>query len=218
MAELVTIIPCRLDSKRYPRKLIEHKVNGKPLIQHIFELSAAQRDTYITCSSKDAGEFLKYVPESNIILSGGNHINGTSRVREAALKLGLDDNDIVINLQGDNLGIPKIKTEKFRDILHIPYTNATIYSYYYNGEELTNDTKCLMNNREYALWFTRKDVKVRDVAYDYHIGCYVYSMRTLLDLPIKETVESLEQNAWLLAGWKVKMILNEKILSVDFPS
>lgn len=211
----ITIIPARLDSKRYPRKLVEHKVSGKPLIQHIFELSFAQRDTYITCSSKDAETFLDYVPESNIILSSDVHINGTSRVREAAEKLTpiYGHDFIVINLQGDNLNIPNLNFVPFYDLKNF------VYSFYYINQFdcYSGNTKCVLNESDgTALWFSRQDIKYLN--YRYHIGTYIYRLSTLRKLPAIENYESLEQNSWLAAGFKIKMVENEEIHSVDFPS
>lgn len=208
----IIIIPARLDSKRYPRKLIEHKVNGVPLIEHIFTRASQKFQTYVTCPYEDFDDFSKYIPEYRLITSSKGNINGTERVKEAALKIGLSDQNIVINVQGDSLGLPNLDFVSFYDL------DNFIYSFYYINSGYSGNTKCVLDEQNgNALWFSRQDIKYTHF-YRYHIGTYIYKLSMLRKLPAVENYESLEQNSWLANGFKMKMIPNnEKILSVDFP-
>ena len=103
MKNLFIIIPARLNSKRLPNKVLK-KINGKYLVHQIWEKLKLFPNVYIaTDSEKVIQEAKKFT--GNYIFSKGVHINGTERCNEAADKLNLDDNDIIINVQCDELNI-----------------------------------------------------------------------------------------------------------------
>ncbi|MCL4220708.1 MAG: 3-deoxy-manno-octulosonate cytidylyltransferase [Phycisphaerales bacterium] len=97
----VVIIPARLGSTRFPRKVLADRT-GSPLVQHVWEQarqSAAERVVIAT----DADEVAACVRAfgGQCVMTSPAHENGTSRLAEASTLLGLGDEAIVVNVQGD---------------------------------------------------------------------------------------------------------------------
>jgi 3-deoxy-manno-octulosonate cytidylyltransferase (CMP-KDO synthetase) len=93
------IIPARLNSKRFPGKII-YKINGLPMVEHVRRralLSKSIDKVFIATGDQDiANELQKY--NANIIFTEGKHENGTSRISEAAKYVNCEN---VILVQGD---------------------------------------------------------------------------------------------------------------------
>ena len=49
----------------------------------------------------DSKKIFNLFSNKNVVMTSSNHISGTDRVYEAVSKIGLKDNDVIINLQGD---------------------------------------------------------------------------------------------------------------------
>ena len=95
----VVIIPARLNSKRFPGKII-YKINGLPMVEHVRRralLSKTIDKVFIATGDQEiANELGKY--NANIILTEGKHKNGTSRISEAVKSVNCEN---VILVQGD---------------------------------------------------------------------------------------------------------------------
>lgn len=98
----VVIIPARLGSTRLPGKVLLAET-GKPLIRHVWEAavraSSIKRVVVATDDLRVLDTVLGFGGEA--VMTGAYHQNGTSRLAEAAEKLRLDHEDIVVNVQGD---------------------------------------------------------------------------------------------------------------------
>ena len=100
------IIPARFASKRLSGKPLRD-ICGKPLIQRVYECACNSSADSVTVATDDPGIFR--VAESfgaNVCMTSGKHSSGTDRVAEAAIILKLDDQRIVVNLQGDEPRMP----------------------------------------------------------------------------------------------------------------
>ena len=97
----IVIIPARLDSERLPEKPLK-LIDGKPMIQWTYQAAnnSITDEIYIATDSK---KIKKEVEEfdGNAVLTSSEHQTGTDRIFEVAEKLGLEDDDLVINVQGD---------------------------------------------------------------------------------------------------------------------
>lgn len=98
--DAVVLIPARLESQRFARKVLADRT-GKPLVQHVVESAAASgaRVVVATDSAEVAGVVTGFGGEC--VLTGSEHENGTSRLAEAVGRLGLGDEQVVVNVQGD---------------------------------------------------------------------------------------------------------------------
>ncbi len=99
---VVAVIPARYASSRFPAKPLAAET-GKPLIQHVWErvCCAARVDRVIVATDDDriAAAVAAFGGEAR--MTRADHPNGTYRVAEVAAALRLTDNDLVLNVQGD---------------------------------------------------------------------------------------------------------------------
>ena len=97
----VIIIPARLLSERLPEKTLKI-ILDKPMIN--WTLEAVEKSSAdivkVATDSKKIVDLFETSPEK-VVITSSSHISGTDRVFEAANSLGLKDEDIVINVQGD---------------------------------------------------------------------------------------------------------------------
>ena len=100
------LIPARIGSTRLKNKpLID--IKGMSLIERVFKNSITiTENTYI---ATDSQEVLQHVQSfsTNIVMTSDAHISGTDRVFEAAENLKINDDTLIINLQGDEPFMPK---------------------------------------------------------------------------------------------------------------
>ena len=101
----VILIPSRIGSTRLRKKpLID--INGMSLIERVYKNSIAiSNNSYI---ATDSDEILNHAQTftKNVISTNNKHISGTDRIFEAAKKLKIDDETLIINLQGDEPFMP----------------------------------------------------------------------------------------------------------------
>ncbi len=96
--KVVAIIPARIDSSRFPAKMIADET-GKPLIQYAWEVAKRAQlvtDVYIATDSQEITDRVRDFGGDVIMTS--EHPNGTSRIAEAVRDLACD---VVVNMQGD---------------------------------------------------------------------------------------------------------------------
>ena len=95
------IIPARYNSSRLPGKPLL-LIKDKPLIQHIFETASSTQAEKILIAT-DNSEIIDTVTSfgGTAILTSSEHQSGTDRIAEVVEKLNINDEEIIINLQGD---------------------------------------------------------------------------------------------------------------------
>ncbi|MFK7758636.1 MAG: 3-deoxy-manno-octulosonate cytidylyltransferase [Phycisphaerales bacterium] len=100
--QAVAIIPARLGSTRFPRKALANDT-GKPMVVHVCEQAAKANSVGKVVVATDAIEIKAAVESSGYeaVMTDPAHTNGTSRLAEAATILGLQDDQVVVNVQGD---------------------------------------------------------------------------------------------------------------------
>ncbi|HAJ28070.1 MAG TPA: 3-deoxy-manno-octulosonate cytidylyltransferase [Syntrophus sp. (in: bacteria)] len=154
------------------------------------------------------------------VLTAAVHPSGTDRIHEAASLLHLDDEDIVVNIQGDQPLFNPIQIEEvvqpLRDDPSIPM--STLIYRIVRDEEIghPNAVKTVCDAHGFALYFSRATVPyVRDQGkkadYYKHHGIYAYRrdfLRTFAALPVGklEQLEALEQLRALEYGYKIKVV------------
>ena len=97
----IVIIPARLDSERLPEKPLK-LIDKKPMIEWTYQAAKNSIADEIIVAT-DSNKIKKVVEEfeGNAVLTSDQHQTGTDRIFEVANNLDLQDEDIVINLQGD---------------------------------------------------------------------------------------------------------------------
>lgn len=176
-------IPARIDSSRIKEKMLI-EFEGKPLIQNVFE--SVESFGYPTFVVTDSSKIAKHIPSSNVIMSGEAE-NGTARIASVLDKL---DYELIVNIQGDMLGISEDTVKPIIKHYSVPSYDfcATGYIKGYS----TDGVKILHQNGLVS-WFTRKDIGYGD----HHLGIYAYKKIVLQQYHLFKSIdkgkEDLEQ-------------------------
>lgn len=216
----VVIIPARLGSTRFPRKVLADRT-GRPLIQHVWEqarLSAAERIVIAT----DADEVAACVRSfgGQCVMTSPAHENGTSRLAEASTLLGLGDEAIVVNVQGDEPEIEPDTIDAAIDLLERSGAEmSTIATPIESDAVFTSPSAVKVVLRSApdgvarAMYFSRAPIPyVRDSGDRaerlLHVGLYAYRagfLRRYAALPSTplERAEKLEQLRALEHGFEI---------------
>ncbi len=211
------IIPARYASSRLPGKpLIE--INGKPLIQHVFESARGSSARAIIIATDDrriqeaADKF-----GAHVVLTSAQHLSGTDRIAEAAQSCDLNEDEIIVNVQGDEYGLPPALIDQTASALqnNPGKAIATLCEALTDKARITdsNVVKVVTDNNNNALYFSRSAIPWTAGAghtgiYRRHIGLYACTVRNLqaftrLETGPLEKNESLEQLRALYHGWKI---------------
>jgi 3-deoxy-manno-octulosonate cytidylyltransferase (CMP-KDO synthetase) len=230
----IAIIPSRYGSTRFEGKPMA-RICGKPMIQHVYE--AASRAGHIddVVVATDDRRICDAVGMfgGRAIITSGKHRSGTDRAAEAAQKLGLTPEDIVINVQGDQPLIdPHCLDEVAAPLISDPALGMSTLAFrIVNPKEYLDpkDVKVVMDGQGDALYFSRAPIpfgRDKDEAFDSykHLGVYAYRcsfLEVFLHLPMGrlEAIEKLEQLRALEYGHRIKVVVTAyDSPEVDLPS
>lgn len=222
------VIPARYNSSRLPGKpLLE--IKGRPVVWHVFQRALETNIESVIVATDD--DRIYRTVESfgcRVLMTNEAHESGTDRLAEVAIKLGFDDNDIVVNLQGDEplidpnyieKVVAQLKQNHWADI-------STLMCTINSAKDLFNPNivKVVTAHDSSALYFSRAPIpwergkfdkvdslanlSINDGVYHRHIGLYAYRVSTLKSLsqsPVStlEQIEALEQLRALHLGKKI---------------
>jgi len=219
----IGIIPARLDSKRFPRKILE-PLNGKPMIAHTVErsLMAEKLDRVVLAiDSKETEQALKHF-DFEIIMTAVEHQSGTDRIAEVARDI--EEADLIINIQGDEPLIdPKIIDSLIQKFEKPNVDFATVISKKLNVNDLLdpNVVKAIINEKGEVIEFKRNIFDFEIGGVYRHIGLYGYRREVLLQFTMleqseNEIIENLEQIRAIDNNIKIDAIIEScDSLSVD---
>lgn len=209
MAQATAIIPARLESTRFPRKVLASDT-GKPMIVHTCD--AAHKATVVrrVVVASDSQEVLDAVRKHGYegVETSADHENGTSRIAQAAELMGLASDAIVVNPQADEPELePELIDATIGELIRTKAPMATAASPISPSDDPDdpNLVKVVVGVEGKALYFSRAPIPFhRDKGESApaptlkHIGLYVYR-RSFLDeflalppTPLERT-EKLEQ-------------------------
>jgi len=225
------IIPARIGSSRFPNKVLAD-IGGMPMVVRTAKAVQDIDDVVIATDSQEVIEVSsKY--KIKAIMTSSEHKSGTDRIYEAAQKLGLKQDEVIINVQGDE---PFIEIEVIREIYNLSNKNKdrqgilmnSCYKTISNPEaDDPNIVKVITDEKDLALYFSRAKIPYpRDHHFnDYkgHLGIYGFTMRSLgtfckLSSAPLENIEKLEQLRTLYHGYKIAMTeVTTKSFGIDTP-
>ncbi len=209
------IIPARYASTRLPGKPLL-AIAGKPMIAHVCERAQEAGAEEIIVATDDERIF-KTVGALGIkaVMTRTDHQSGTERIAEVADNCGWADNEIIVNLQGDEPLIPPATIQQVALALagQQQADIATLAARIIDSEEIFNPNavKVVLNKAGYALYFSRAPIPWEReafansgrtpsgaVSYLRHIGLYAYTVDFLKrycswEASSLESVEALEQ-------------------------
>ncbi len=235
------LIPARMASQRLPGKPLVDLL-GKPLILHVCEQardSGAEQVLVATDDQRiyDACAAAGFRAE----LTSTEHASGTNRIAEVVTRLGMDDDDIVVNLQGDEPLMPAANIQQVAQLLDTREDAqlATLCTPIHELEDYLNPNvvKLVSDQAGNALYFSRAPIPwnregaTAGLASQQHwqgslrhIGMYAYRVRALQHLAAApaceaEQLEKLEQLRALWLGMKIAVDVTREIPgpSVDTP-
>ena len=220
------IIPARLESTRFPRKVLAD-IGGLPMVVRTAQ-RIAHLDTVVVAA--DDEKIIDICKEYNIkaMLTSTTHKSGTDRIHECATILNLPDDELIINVQADEPFIEPDVVEALMTKLKESQKNQKdfIMGSCYNAinAEAAKDpnlVKVVIDDIGDAIYFSRAKIPHNqngDAVYFGHIGIYGFSKKSLKefcnlnDAPI-EDIEKLEQ---LRAIYHQKKITMVKVASTGF--
>lgn len=201
------------------------------MIQHVYERAIESEATEVIIATDDqriaqaASLF-----GAKVCMTKADHPSGTDRLAEVASHYHFHDDDIVVNVQGDEPCIPaQLINQVAHDLIqHDDADIATLYSAIESEQHLfdPNVVKVIINHAGYALTFSRAPIPwLREhfnqdkalpskLPHKRHIGLYGYRARFLKQYAALtpcdiEQAESLEQLRALYHGKKIHLTLAE---------
>ncbi len=214
------IIPARLQSTRFPKKILVD-IGGLPMVVRVARLAQSIDRAVVATDSLEVVDICKqYDIES--VMTKDTHQSGTDRINEAAEILEAKEDEIIINLQGDEPFLESGIIERLKKRVEKTVErgeNVTICSCYKRvDKEKAQDpnlVKVVIDSNEYAIYFSRSAIPYdrdrHDIDYFAHLGIYGFtraSLREFCALPQSylENIEKLEQLRAISYGKKIAMI------------
>lgn len=227
------IIPARYASSRLPAKPLLD-IDGKPMLQHVFERAQQSGAASVTVATDDARiEEAVHAFGGAVCMTGAHHQSGTERLAEAAERLGLAGDDIVVNLQGDEPLMPPRLLSQVARILDGDHgaDMSTLCTRIHTAAELFDPhvVKVVMDRLGNALYFSRAVIpwdrdafavtteELPEQAVHFrHLGLYAYRVGFLEEYVTRaacelERMESLEQLRVLWHGGRIHVAEAEQV-------
>lgn len=235
------VIPARYSSQRLPGKPLA-ELNGKPLILYACD-SARQSGAAQVIVATDDSRIREACAAAGIEvqMTSASHASGTDRIAEVTERLGWDDEQLVVNLQGDEPMMPPANIEQTAALLatHPGAGMSTLCTAIHDLAEFMNPNvvKVVVDGQGMALYFSRAPIpwnrdgapagistQQRHQGALRHIGIYGYrvgALKRLANAPATELeqVEKLEQLRALSLGLGIAVDVARQIPgpSVDTP-
>ncbi|MDA1064907.1 MAG: 3-deoxy-manno-octulosonate cytidylyltransferase [Verrucomicrobia bacterium] len=231
------IVPARLASTRFPRKLL-HPIQGRSLIMHVAERISTQTPDIPLIFAVDDPELEKEILENGFkcIMTSTTHSSGTDRIAEANREIGAK---YVVNIQGDE---PLVTADQIRKLIQMVERGAlmsTLATVFLNPEDFAdpNQVKVVLNQNSQALYFSRSPLPFfreksgkpsnNDLSHHLcyrHLGMYAYEAEFLQKFSLMpkgrlEELEKLEQLRVLENGYSIEVdITSDPSIGIDTSS
>lgn len=211
------VIPARMASTRLPGKPLLD-IAGRPMIVRVYEQARRSEAEEVIIATDDAriGDVCADIG-ARVQMTASTHACGTDRINEVAEKMGWDDEEIVVNVQGDEPLLPPALIDQVASLLasHENADIATLMTTFADHEEYVDphSAKVIVDHRGFALYFSRAPIPWNGdhgvpAEARRHIGLYAYRVRALRLMAESpacdiEKLERLEQLRALWHGQKI---------------
>jgi 3-deoxy-manno-octulosonate cytidylyltransferase (CMP-KDO synthetase) len=231
--KFVVIIPARFASTRLPGKPLA-LIHGKPMVVHVLERakeSGAERVIVAT----DHLDVFKAVELAGgeACMTRSDHQSGTERLTEVIERYHFSDDEIIVNVQGDEPLIqPELVSQVAGDLASCSAKMATIATPIKSIQEAfdPNTVRVVLDAEGNALYFSRAAIPwdrdgfsqsenvLRHVMLR-HVGLYAYRAGFLRRYSTwkqtqLEKIESLEQLRVLWYGEKIHVLIADSVSSI----
>ena len=222
------VIPARYESSRFPGKLLR-ELNNKPVIAHAVEAAISSDADHVVVATDDVR--IKNAIEGldcEIVMTSPDHVSGTDRISEVVTQKKWGDDEIIVNIQGDEPFVASTLIRSIAMALNDSPDADMSTACFPLREKLQlidkNLVKVVMDHQSRALYFSRAPIPFsRDPIYQEqnkskdlqiffgHVGIYGYRASFLKDyskLPESplEKIEKLEQLRALQAGKFIRVV------------
>lgn len=235
------VIPARFSSTRLPGKpLLE--IHGRAMILRVVDQARKVQGFDDLCVATDNERIMQLCQAEgvDVVLTSPDHPSGTDRLSEVAQLKGWSEDDIIVNVQGDEPLLPATLVQQVAELL-VAKPNcsmSTLCEPIHTLDEFQRDSivKVVMSQYQEALYFSRATIPYdRDAAQTQqssrfehayrHLGLYAYRVGLLQEYVtwqqgVLEKLESLEQLRVLENGHRIAIALAEVNLppGVDTPA
>ncbi len=219
------VIPARYASLRLPGKPLR-LLAGKTMLEHVYHCACQSGAEDVIIATDDARIHATAKSfNARVCLTADTHSSGTERLAEVVSLCAFDDNDIVVNLQGDEPLMPVACIEQVAQALqdNPDAQLSTLCVRIHRPDEIfdPNIVKVVRDKNESALYFSRAPIPWSRGEFDQqtvhlseqfehyrHIGLYAYRagyIKTYVSQTkaMMEEAESLEQLRVLWHGGKI---------------
>ena len=215
------IVPCRLESTRFPRKLL-HPIHGKPLVLWVAERITAQVPDFPLWFAVDHEMLADCLDGAGFrtIMTDAKHPSGTDRIAEANRRVRAS---FVLNVQADEPLVTRAQIQSLARLIQGDCPMATLSTAFKTAADFynPNQVKVIASATGRALYFSRSampfprdhangadDAWVAANPCRKHLGLYAYRadfLEEFVALPPGrlEQIEKLEQLRALEAGFAI---------------
>lgn len=236
MPEIAIVVPARLASNRFPRKLL-YEIRGKPLLLWTADRIASQSPDipfYFAVDDPALSDMLATHGYESILTSE-DHPSGTDRIAEANDRIGAE---YVINVQADEPMVTRDQIETLAALIQGEADMATLAVPFRREEDFNdyNKVKVVLDGQGRALYFSRSPIPFAREHKGFvsaswleknnalwHLGLYAYNANFLqkfrnLSPGHLEQIERLEQLRALENGFTISVgIAKSANIGIDTP-
>lgn len=224
----IVVIPARYQSTRLPAKPLAD-ILGKTMIERVAEqaLKSGAKQVIVATDDQRIVDALKGLTEIEVCITSKDHESGTDRLAEVCKIFDFSDDEIIVNVQGDEPLIPPVIIEQVAKNLfdNEQASVATLSAPISDQDDAfnVNAVKVVTDKNNLALYFSRattpwdrdnytpENQQARRVNLHHlqrHIGIYAYRVNFLkqyakLSVSPLEVIEKLEQLRVLWHGFKI---------------
>ncbi|QJQ07495.1 3-deoxy-manno-octulosonate cytidylyltransferase [Undibacterium piscinae] len=225
----IVIIPARMASSRLPNKPLAD-LGGKPMVVRTAERALLSGASQIMVAT-DHADILAACETHGIpaCMTRADHPSGTDRIAEVAAAMGLADDAVVVNVQGDEPLIDPALIAATAALVSASVPMATAAHALHEVQDVFNPNvvKVVLDKAGRAMYFSRatipwhrdafalaKDVLPAGYAPLRHIGLYAYrndflQSYPLLEISPVEQIEALEQLRVLWNGHAIAVHVSD---------
>jgi 3-deoxy-manno-octulosonate cytidylyltransferase (CMP-KDO synthetase) len=214
MTRFTVVIPARMASSRLPGKPLAD-IAGRPMVVRVAQQSARSGAVRVLVATDHADVIAACAAHGvEAIMTRADHASGTDRLAEVASLLRMSDDEVLVNVQGDEPLIDPALIDRLAGLLadgDVPM--ATLVHPLDSAEDMFNPNvvKVVVDQHGHALYFSRAPIPWARDAFSAsktelpaglpvvrHIGMYAYRagfLQTYARLPPAplEVFEALEQ-------------------------
>jgi len=225
----IVIIPARYASTRLSAKLLQD-IHGKPLLQHTYENAKKSGASQVIIATDDKRiEAVAHEFGATICMTSTKHTSGTARIAEVLTKLDIDDEKVIVNVQGDEPMLEaQVIQQVAQNLIDSKMQMATLCENVVDEAQYldSNCVKVVFDKFGKALYFSRSPIPAFRNEADFdaalcfkHIGIYAYRSGFIkqyltMNRSDYEQVEKLEQLTVLNEGFEIH--ISKACASVGF--